>query len=273
MVHVPVVHEAAAFGNEQAVPHDPQSVSVRVLVSQPLFGLPSQSANPALHTGVHAPATQVVVPLPLEQAVPHSPQFVTVVSATSQPLPGLPSQLPHPALHVNEHAPLMHSGVALFALQAWPHWPQLATLVARFDSHPLLRLASQLPYPVAHARPHTPALQAGLLFGLDVQMTPHAPQFRMLFCVMVSQPFAALLSQLPYPVTQEEIAQVPVAHVVLALDSAHATPQAPQSVFVSRLASQPFAGSPSQLPVPVAQLAQPHTPATQLAEPLGHEQT
>jgi hypothetical protein len=39
---MPVAQDAAALGNEQGVPHVPQSVSVRVLVSQPLFGFESQ---------------------------------------------------------------------------------------------------------------------------------------------------------------------------------------------------------------------------------------
>jgi hypothetical protein len=41
-VQMPVAQDAAALGNEQGVPHVPQSVSVRVLVSQPLFGFESQ---------------------------------------------------------------------------------------------------------------------------------------------------------------------------------------------------------------------------------------
>lgn len=65
-VHVPVLHDAEAFGNEQATLQLPQSVSVRMLRSQPLSGLPSQLLKPALQAGVQAYApgepAQLVVP-------------------------------------------------------------------------------------------------------------------------------------------------------------------------------------------------------------------
>ena len=49
---VPVEHEAPAWLNEQATLQSPQSVSVRMLRSQPLSGLPSQLLKPVLHDGV-----------------------------------------------------------------------------------------------------------------------------------------------------------------------------------------------------------------------------
>jgi hypothetical protein len=52
-VHVPVPHDADAFGNEQATLQLPQSVSVVTLRSQPLSGLESQLLKPALQLGVH----------------------------------------------------------------------------------------------------------------------------------------------------------------------------------------------------------------------------
>jgi hypothetical protein len=42
--HVPVAHEAVAFGRAQATPHAPQLVRVFRLVSQPFAYWPSQSA-------------------------------------------------------------------------------------------------------------------------------------------------------------------------------------------------------------------------------------
>lgn len=52
-VHVPVAHEAEAFGNEQATLQLPQSVSVVTLRSQPLSGFESQLLKPAPQLGVH----------------------------------------------------------------------------------------------------------------------------------------------------------------------------------------------------------------------------
>jgi hypothetical protein len=53
-VHVPVVHDSAAFVNEQGAPQLPQSVSVDVGVSQPSFTLPLQSRNRPTQLGMHA---------------------------------------------------------------------------------------------------------------------------------------------------------------------------------------------------------------------------
>ena len=50
--------------------------------------------------------------------------------------------------------------------------------------------------------------------------------------VFVSQPFAALPSQLPQPALHERMAQVPVEQVAIALARAHATPHAPQLISV-----------------------------------------
>jgi hypothetical protein len=61
-VQVPVVHEALALVKPQAVLHEPQSVSVRMLRSHPLSGLPSQLSKPALHPGLQTPALQLGVP-------------------------------------------------------------------------------------------------------------------------------------------------------------------------------------------------------------------
>lgn len=55
---------------EQVTPHAPQLVAVRVLVSQPLFGLPSQSAKPVAQVGAQAPAVHVVAPFAFVQLTP-----------------------------------------------------------------------------------------------------------------------------------------------------------------------------------------------------------
>jgi hypothetical protein len=78
-----------------------------------------------------------------------------------------------------------------------PHTPQLALLVLRFVSQPLLRASpSQLPQPELHEMEQEPsahdAVPLALLHGW---LQP--PQCRTVVCVFVSQPLAALLSQLP----------------------------------------------------------------------------
>jgi hypothetical protein len=96
---------------------------------------------------------------------------------------------------------------------------------------------------------------------------PHTPQLLKLVCVLVSQPLAALPSQFAQPVLHAAISQVPVAQVAVAWARSHGTPQPPQFVKEVSAVSHPLALLPSQLPVPVAQGVQPHTPAVQLAVP------
>jgi hypothetical protein len=90
-VHAPSVHAppgqvSAALARLHATLQSPQSVSVAVLRSQPLLGLPSQLLKFAAHDGTHAPAVQAVVPFVLVHCVPHAPQFDVVFSDASQPL-------------------------------------------------------------------------------------------------------------------------------------------------------------------------------------------
>ena len=54
IVQVPVVHDSAAFVNEQGLPQVPQSVSVEVGVSQPSFEFPLQLRKRPTHVGEHA---------------------------------------------------------------------------------------------------------------------------------------------------------------------------------------------------------------------------
>ena len=78
-----------------AVPQVPQwLVVVFRSVSQPLFGLPSQSPHPAAHVGEQLPPEQLVVPCAFVHWTPHAPQLFTLVERfVSQPLTLLPSQL------------------------------------------------------------------------------------------------------------------------------------------------------------------------------------
>jgi hypothetical protein len=50
-MHVPIVHDSAAFARSQSTSQSPQSVSDRMFRSQPLRGLPSQLFQPASHVG------------------------------------------------------------------------------------------------------------------------------------------------------------------------------------------------------------------------------
>ena len=95
-LQTPLPQFAVMFDAEHTIPQPPQlDVDDKMLVSQPLFLLLSQSAKPALHTGLHALETQLVVPLAFVHAVPQAPQFVTeLVVLVSQPLMWLPSQSP-----------------------------------------------------------------------------------------------------------------------------------------------------------------------------------
>jgi hypothetical protein len=78
-----------------------------------------------------------------------------------------------------------------------------------------------------------------------------------------SQPFAALPSQLPKPVLQLPMAQLPVLQVAVALARLQPVPHVPQSVVVVVGVSQPLAKLLSQLAKPLLQL-----PNVQV--PLGH---
>jgi hypothetical protein len=76
--------------------------------------------------------------------------------------------------------------------------PQLVTVVLRFVSQPFATLPSQLPNPVEQPMAHVPPEHDGVPFAAE-QGAPHAPQFAVLEFRLVSQPFAALPSQLPNP--------------------------------------------------------------------------
>jgi hypothetical protein len=144
--HVPAGHVAPALANEHALPQVPQFEIWYRLVSQPLFTLPSQLPQPAVHVGTHSAFEHVVAPWALEHATPHAPQFAALVSEVSQPLTGLPSQSPNPVLQAPSwQMPEAHTDEALAKLQALVQSPQCRTSVLRLASHPLVSSPSQLP--------------------------------------------------------------------------------------------------------------------------------
>ena len=59
---LPLVHDSAAFARSQSTSQSPQSVSVRMLRSQPLPRSPSQLFQPVSHIGVQPVAVQDVPP-------------------------------------------------------------------------------------------------------------------------------------------------------------------------------------------------------------------
>jgi hypothetical protein len=245
---VPVAQDTLAFVAEQATPHPPQSVVVRRFVSQPLFGLPSQLANPDAQVGAQAPAVQLVAPLAFVHATPHAPQLVRLVPRlASQPFAALPSQLPNPALHVaTVQTPDAHAALAFGSEQTLPQDPQLDAVVCVFVSHPFVATPSQLPHPATQDGTQAPAVQPVVPWTF-VQATPQDPQLDAVVCVFVSQPFEATASQLPKPAAHAPSVQLPPLHVSAAFARSQTTLQPPQSVSVLMFFSQPLFGLPSQL--------------------------
>jgi hypothetical protein len=139
-------------------------------------------------------------------------------------------------------------------------------------SQPFAAFMSQLPKPALHeATEHAPATHAGVPFGI-AQRLPHAPQFNTLLLKSVSQPLAALMSQLPKPAVHIPTAHAPITHVAVALGTAHARPHAPQLATVSSALSQPFAAFMSQLPKPAAQPKNAHVPPLHAVTAFGRAQ-
>jgi hypothetical protein len=250
-----------------ATPHPPQLAAlVSVLVSQPLFGLPSQFAYPAVHTGVHTPLAHAVVPFAFVHACPHAPQFAVVESTASQPFATLLSQLPKPMLQAMLQLPATHDAVPLVLLQTAPQVPQFDTFVDVLVSQPLLGLPSQLPQPALQAESaQVPVEQLSVAFARSHTVL-HAPQLASVFRG-VSHPFELCPSQSPNPVAHDAHPHVPLLHVGSPLGHVHTLLHVPQCVaLVSRLVSQPFTASPSQLPQPEVHVGA-QTPEVQTTVP------
>ena len=246
----------------QMFPHVLQLfTSVFVLVSQPLFGLPSQSLNPAEHVGTQAPAVHVVEPFVFVHALPQMPQFVVVVRDASQPFRALPSQLPKFALHVGTHAPTVQTVEPFAFVHASPHPPQFGTDVCVFVSQPLFAFESQSPKPELHVGRHTPLGHVVVPFVFE-HPVPHPPQF-VVVVSGASQPLPRFASQLPNP-APHAIAHAPSAQLAVPLLLLHTVPHVPQfEGFVCVLISHPFVETPSQLPKPAVQVPSVHVPAPQ----------
>lgn len=142
----PPTQDVEPFAFVQIVPQAPQLLLVVVEVSQPFAAAPSQLPNPAVQPVItQPPVAHDSLAFASAHTEPHEPQLTSVLSAASQPSSGSPSQLPNPAAQVGLQAPPTHEVVPLRFVHAPPQAPQFATLVERFDSQPLLGLASQSP--------------------------------------------------------------------------------------------------------------------------------
>ncbi len=128
-----------------------------------------------------------------------------------------------------------------------PQAPQCITLVRVSTSQPLVASLSQLLKPALHDTPQVPAAQVALPLARRGQALSQRPQWSRLVPRAVSQPLAALLSQLPKPAAQAPRPHMPALHTGVPLEAIHAVPQAPQwAALVRRSTSQPLLGSLSQ---------------------------
>ena len=125
--------------------HAPQVPGALSEASQPLAGLPSQSAKPALHTMPHAPAAHVAVALARAgHALPQRPQWAAWVATLTHAAP----HATRPVAQLVAHAPALHT---MPAPHARPQAPQWAPLFMRSTSQPLAAARSQSAQPVAQA--------------------------------------------------------------------------------------------------------------------------
>jgi hypothetical protein len=191
-VQRPAKQAPAALPGAHTLPHAPQWLaSVRVSTSQPLAGLPSQSAKPSLQRATaQRPPAQALVALARAQAEPHAPQWAVLVwVSVSQPLPVLPSQSPRPWAQVpSPHTPSRQAGVPPMVVQAVLQVPQCDTSLRVLTSQPLSALPSQSANPSAQRatvqRPavHIPVALAG------AHARPQPPQCWALVRWSTSQP-------------------------------------------------------------------------------------
>ncbi len=273
IAQAPARHEALPFVVEQALPQRPQCEALaRVSVSQPLLGLPSQSAKPGLHEATpQRPPAQVAVALGRLHAAPHAPQWGAAESrSVSQPLDSLPSQSPRVVgehTRVDSQRPAAQRAPALGKEHAVPHAPQCKVFTRVSTSQPLAGLPSQSPKPAAQVMAQTPALHEALPF-VDGQALPQRPQCAGALRVSTSQPLAGSPSQSAKPGLQAPTPQRPATHAPAALAGAQTMPQPPQLRASARAStSQPLVVAPSQSAKPSAHTGL-HRPAAHTAEPL-----
>jgi hypothetical protein len=210
---------------------------------------------PEVQPGVVAFFTCVLQLTRLRQLVP---QAAVAFKFASQPFDAVESQLPKPPLQVNVHCDPLQPMLVAFCtevLQLLPQPPQFAVEVVVLVSQPFDAVESQLPKPPLQVNVHCDAAQPmPVAFCTEVlQLLPQPPQFAVEVVVLVSQPFAAIVSQLAKLLLQVNVhcdAAQPMP-VAFCTDVLQLLLQAPQSALVSVVfVSQPFTGLPSQSPNP-----------------------
>jgi len=171
----------------------------------------------------------------------------------------LPSQLTKPASQLARVQVLpVHAAAALANVQAWPPPPQLLGSVEVLVSQPLATLPSQLAKPgVQLATAQVPPVQAAVPLLMAPQAKPQVPQLLGSVAVLVSQPLAALPSQLAKPALQLATWQEPAMQAAVPLGAEQAVPQAPQ-LFASVCS---FTQTPLHRVKPGWHAASVHTPA------------
>ncbi len=207
------------------------AVSTLVLRSQPLAGLPSQSAFGALQVKPQLPPEQVgVAPGRAGHALLQPPQWArSVLVLRSQPLTAFPSQSAFGPVQEKPQLPLAQVRVepgrlGHELLQA----PQCARSLPVLRSQPLAALPSQSAFGAMQLNPQEPLVQVRVAPERLGQTRLHPPQWAISALVSISQPLAALPSQSPKTPPHSKL-QLPErqARVALAGDG-QSTPHRPQ---------------------------------------------
>jgi hypothetical protein len=248
--HVPFVHAAPAFGNEQTVPQAPQFIVVAMLVSQPSSGSPLQLRQPSSQTGEQSKEPgvpeQAFVPWLFVQALPQPAQFDAVPSCVSQPDTELQSA--NPELHAPiVHVPVLHDALAFRKLQGTSQSPQFVS-VRTSRSQPLSAMLSQLFQPASQVGEQPDVGLQAVEPCAFVQASLHERQF-VTVPSGVSQ-LGAPATHSANPVVQVVTSHVPFTQVSFEFGMSHIAPHTLQSVSVRVDVSQPFAAFASQLSQP-----------------------
>jgi hypothetical protein len=141
--------------------------------------------------------------------------------------------------------------------------------VLTFVSQPLDRSPSQLPKPVVHVAPQTPATHEAVALAGVGQALPQRPQCAGLVLSATSQPSEPSMLQSPKPALHVN-PQVLATHVRVEFATVgHGREQPPQcSGLLLKSTSQPFVATASQLPKPMLHVNE-QTLALHVATALG----
>jgi hypothetical protein len=179
---------------------------------------------------------------PVPQAVFEVPGWQVAVGPVPEQQP-VQQVLPHsvePALQVKPHVPAVQVAVPLVGAeqvtQAPPPVPHAPAVLPGWqvavgpvpEQQPVQQVLPHGVEPALQVKPHVPAVQVAVPLAGVGQTWPQPPQLLTSVWVFVSQPFAALASQLAKPALQVN-PHVPPLQVAVALAGvAQTLPQAPQ---------------------------------------------